>query len=105
MAEMKQIYTVDVWTAKTISNIVASPDIYQCQKLPFQLFTSLWICPLQQSASSSWLKFWLENNSTVVWLYAGGVSLILPDVRFETVPQDWVMYDYQFDTLAVNINW
>ena len=25
-------------------------------------------------------KFRLETNSTVVWLYAGGVSLILPDV-------------------------
>jgi len=29
----------------------------------------------------------METNSTVVWLYAGGVSLILPDhdVRFGTV--------------------
>ena len=34
-----------------------------------------------QSASS---KFRLETNSTVVWLYAGGVSLILPDVQFGT---------------------
>jgi len=25
-----------------------------------------------------------------VWLYAGGVSLILPDFRFGTFSQDWV---------------
>ena len=35
-------------------------------------------------------KFRLETNSTVVWLYAGGVSLILcaPDVQFGTVSLD-----------------
>ena len=32
----------------------------------------------------------LETNSTVVWLYAGSVSLILPDVWFGLVSQDWV---------------
>ena len=37
-------------------------------------------------------KFRLETNSTVVWLYAGGVGLILPDVRFGTVSLDWVTY-------------
>ena len=26
----------------------------------------------------------------MVWLYTGGVSLILPDVRFGTVSLDWV---------------
>ena len=30
----------------------------------------------------------LYCNSTVVWLYADGVSLILPDVRFGTVSLD-----------------
>ena len=30
-------------------------------------------------------KFRLETNSTMVWLHADGVSLILPDVRFGTV--------------------
>ena len=28
----------------------------------------------------------------MVWLYAGGVSLILSDVRFRTVSLDWVTY-------------
>jgi len=28
----------------------------------------------------------------VVWLYAGGVSLIFPDVWLGTVSQDWVTY-------------
>ena len=28
----------------------------------------------------------------MVWLYAGGVSLILPDMRFGTVSLDWVTY-------------
>ena len=42
---------------------------------------------LLQSALSKWTKFRLEANSIVVWLRAGGVSLILPDVRFGTVSQ------------------
>ena len=33
-------------------------------------------------------KFRVETNSTVVWLYVGGVSLILPDVRLGTVSLD-----------------
>ena len=33
-------------------------------------------------------KFRLETNSAVVWLNAGGVSLILPDMRFEMVSLD-----------------
>ena len=44
--------------------------------------------PLLQSAQVSRSKFRLETNSTVVWLYVGGVSLILPDVRFGTVSLD-----------------
>ena len=35
-------------------------------------------------------KFRLETNSKVVWLYAGGVSLILTDVRFGMVSLDWI---------------
>ena len=27
-----------------------------------------------------------------MWLYAGGVSLILPDAQFGMVSQDWVTY-------------
>ena len=38
------------------------------------------------------LKFRLKTNSTVAWLYAGGVSLILPDVQFGAVSQDWVTF-------------
>ena len=34
--------------------------------------------PLLQSGR---LKFRLETNGTVMWLYAGGVSLILPDLE------------------------
>ena len=41
--------------------------------------------PLLQSGRP---KFRLATNSTVVWLYPGGVSLILPDVRFGTVSLD-----------------
>jgi len=37
-------------------------------------------------------KFRLETNSIVVWLYAGSVNLIFPDVQFGTVSQDWVTY-------------
>ena len=36
-------------------------------------------------------KFRLETNSTVVWLYVGGVSLILPDVRFGTVALTYLL--------------
>ena len=44
------------------------------------------------------LKFRLETNSAMMWLYAGGVSLILPDVRFGVVSQDWVTF-YDFNQL------
>jgi len=34
----------------------------------------------------------METNSTGMWLYAGGVNLILRDVRFGTVSLDWVTF-------------
>ena len=37
MAEMSQIYTVDVWTAKASST---NPDTHQCLKPPYEPFTS-----------------------------------------------------------------
>ena len=43
---------------------------------------------LLQSALS-WFR--LKTNNTVVWLYVGGVSLILSDLRFGMVSQDWVI--------------
>jgi len=36
--------------------------------------------------------FRLETNSTVVWVYAGGVSLILPDVQFGMASLNWVTF-------------
>ena len=38
------------------------------------------------------IKFRLETNSTVVLLYASGVSLISPDVQFGMVSLDWVTH-------------
>jgi len=74
---LKQAATLDI----------ASIDTGQCLKPPFEAFTSLWIHPCYNQPRVGRLKFRLETNSTVVWLYSGGVSLILPDVRFGT---DWV---------------
>jgi len=74
------IYSVDVGAAKR-----SNTDICQCLEPPFEPFTSPWIHPCYNQPQVSKPKFRLETNSTVVWLYAGGVSLILPDVRFGTV--------------------
>ena len=74
---LKQAATLDI----------ASIDTGQCLKPPFEAFTSLWIHPCYNQPRVGRLKFRLETNSTVVWLYSGGVSLILPDVWFGT---DWV---------------
>ena len=88
-----KIYTVDVCTAKTSSNTgYSTPDTCQCLKLSFEPFTSSWIHPCYNQPWVGRPKFRLETNSTVVWLYAGGVSLILPDVCFGMVSQDWVTY-------------
>ena len=82
---LKQAATLDI----------ASPDTCQCLKPPFEPFTSPWIHPCYNQPRVSRPKFRLETNSAVVWLYAGGVSLILPDVRFGTVSLDWVTYRYR----------
>ena len=81
------IYSVDVWAAKRSSNTIAiaSPDTCQRLKPPFKPFTSPWIHPCYNQPRVSRPKFRLETNSTVVWLYAGGVSLIVPDMQFGTV--------------------
>ena len=81
-----------VWTfgllRKAATLDIASPDTCQCLKPPFEPFTSPWNHPCYNQPRVSIPKFRLETNSTVVWLYAGGVSLILPDVRFGTVSLD-----------------
>ena len=69
---------------------IASPDTCQCLNPPFEPFTSPWIHPCHNQPWVSRPKFRLETNSTVVWLYAGGVSSILPYVRFGTVSLDQV---------------
>jgi len=90
------LYTVDIWTAKTSSNTGYNPDTCQYLKPPFKPFTSPWIHPCFNQPQGSRPKFRLETNSTVVWLYVGGVSLILPDVRFGTVSLDWVAFGNAF---------
>ena len=67
---LKQAATLDM----------ASPDTCQCLKPPCKPFKSPWIHPFYNQPRVGRLKFRLETNNTVVWLYAGGVSLILPDV-------------------------
>jgi len=75
---LKQAATLDI----------ASPDTCQCLKPPFEPFTSPWIHPCcnQPRVSLGW-KLILQ---CMVWLYAGGVSLILPKVQFGMVSLDWV---------------
>ena len=43
--------------------------------------------PLLHQPRVSRPKFRLEINSTAVWLYAGGVSLILLEVQFDGFPR------------------
>jgi len=50
--------------------------IVNALKLPFETFTSPWIYPCYNQPQVGRPKFRLETNSTVVWLYASGVSLI-----------------------------
>ena len=71
---------------------IASPDTCQCLKLPFNPFTSSWIYRCYNQPQVGRLKYMLETSTTVVWLYAGGVSLILPDVQFGTVSQNLVSF-------------
>ena len=79
---------MDIWTAKTRSNTG------YCQRrhssVPETAIGGLHITANSLLPQVGWLKFKLETNSTVVWLYACGVSLILPDVQFGSVSQDWV---------------
>jgi len=77
---------VDAWAAKRSS----STGYSQHRHLPvpeaairaFHISVNL---PLPQVSTP---KCRLETNSTLVWLYAGGVSLILPGVRFGMVSLD-----------------
>jgi len=85
MPEMKhnqQNRTDGLWTFGLLKEAatldIASPDTCQCLNLPFEPFTSQWIHPCYNQPWVSRPNFMLETNSTVVWLYAGGVSLILP---------------------------
>ena len=66
---------------------IANLDTCQCLNPPFEPFTSPWI---YNQPRVSRPEFKLETNSTVACLYAGGASLILPDVRFGTVSLDQV---------------
>jgi len=92
-----------VWTIGLLKEAatldIASPDTCLCLNLPFEPFTSLWIHPCYNQPRVSKPKFRLETNSTVVWLYAGGVSLILPDVWFGTVSLDYVTHIYIYAPL------
>ena len=92
---LKQAATLDI----------ASPDICQCLEPPFKPFMSPWIHPCYNQPWVSRPKFRLETNSTVVWLYAGGVSLILPDVQFGTVSLDWVTYIVVNFSIIAKVLW
>jgi len=74
---------VDVWATKRSSNTEYSqPRPLPVPEATIQAFHITVNSPLLQT------KFRPETSSTVVWLYAGGVSLILSDVRFGTVSLD-----------------
>ena len=78
---------MDVWTAKASSNTGYSLP----RHLPVpetDVRAPQIIHPCYNHARVSRPEFRLETNNTVVWLYAGGVSLILPDVQFGTVSLD-----------------
>jgi len=71
---------VEVWAAKRSCNTgYSQPRHLLVPEAAIRAFHITMNSPLLQLASSR-PKFSLEINSTVVWLYAGGVSLILPDV-------------------------
>jgi len=80
---------VDVWAAQRSSNTGYS----QLRHLPvpeaaIRAFHITVNSPCYNQPRVSRPKFRPETNNTVVWLFAGGVSLILPDVRFGTVSPD-----------------
>ena len=67
---MAKMATLDIWTAKTSSNTgYCQPRHLPVPEIAVRAFHITVNSPLLQLASS-----------TVVWLYAGGVSLILHDV-------------------------
>ena len=77
---------MDVWAAKSSSNTgYSQPRHLPVPEAAIQAFHVPVNSPLLRVSRP---KFRLETNSTVVWLYVGGVSLILPDVRFGTVSLD-----------------
>ena len=80
---------MDIWPAKTSSNTgYSQPRHLPVPETAIRAFHIIVNSPLLQSNNQlrvSRPKFRLGTNSTVMWLYAGDVSLILPDVRFETV--------------------
>jgi len=82
---------VDVWAAKRSSNTgYSQPRHLPVPEAAIGAFHTTMNPPLLQynQPRVSRPKFRLEINSTLVGLYAGGVSLILPDVRFGTVSLD-----------------
>ena len=85
------INSVDVWAAQRSSNTGYS----QCLNPPFEPFTSPWIHPCYNQPRVSRPKFRMETNSTVVWLYAGGVSLMcdlewFPKIRSHFILVCWI---------------
>ena len=86
MAEMKQNVLWTFGVLKQASTLdIASPDTFQCLKLPFEPFTSLWIHPCYSQPRIGRPKFRLET-ATVVWLYVGGVGLICLTCDLEWFP-------------------
>ena len=80
---------MDVWAAKRSSNTEYSqPRHLPVPEAAIQAFHITVYSPCYNQPRVSKPNLRLETNSTVVWLYAGGVSLILPDVQFGTVSLD-----------------
>jgi len=70
---------VDVWAAKKSSNTAQTlASAYKAAIRAFHITVNR-IHPCYNQPRVSRPKFRLDANSTVVWLYAGGISLILPD--------------------------
>jgi len=78
-----------LWTfgllKQTATLHISSRDTCQCLNPPFQPFTSPWIHPCYNQPQANRLKFRLETNGSVVWLFVGSVNSILPDMQFGMV--------------------
>jgi len=48
-------------------------------------------------------KFRPKTNSTVVWLYDGGVSLILPDVQIGMVSLEYIYRSHMLEVYNINM--